>query len=69
MMQVRYSDTPEQKKLKHETAKRREFRTQEYNLAAFSRPYNPNSNLFAFASTGNVRPDQVSPPRTAIFTG
>ncbi|KAI9883133.1 MAG: hypothetical protein M1823_005098 [Watsoniomyces obsoletus] len=34
-LQVRYADTPEQKRLKHETQKRREFRANEYNSVAY----------------------------------
>jgi len=34
VLQVRYADTEDQKKLKYETAKRRQFRTNEYNAVA-----------------------------------
>ncbi|KAI9789819.1 MAG: hypothetical protein M1816_005736 [Peltula sp. TS41687] len=35
LLQVRYADTPEQKRLKHETQRRREFRANEYNAMAY----------------------------------
>lgn len=35
LMQVRYADTPAQKELKRITAKRRQFRTNEYNIGAY----------------------------------
>lgn len=43
LLQVRYADTPEQKRLKHETQRRREFRANEYNAMAYG-----CSTLFPF---------------------
>jgi hypothetical protein len=37
-MQIRYSDTPQQKELKRITAERRQFRTNEYNVGAYGTP-------------------------------
>ncbi|KAI9825341.1 MAG: hypothetical protein M1826_007019 [Phylliscum demangeonii] len=44
-LQVRYADTPEQKRLKQETQRRREFRANEYNAMAYG---HGNAALFPF---------------------
>lgn len=37
-LQIRYSDTETQKEMKRQTAKRRQYRTNEYNASAYGTP-------------------------------
>ena len=62
---VRFADTADQKKLKIETQQRRQFKTHEYNVAAFGphSPYHQMSPLAAAYSSPmqHVRSPVASP--------
>lgn len=66
LLQVRYADTPEQKRLKQETQKRREFRANEYNAVAYGGsalyPFRPvrSDILEAQLAAARVRPVDMS---------
>ena len=66
-LQIRYADTEEQKTLKKYTAEKRQFKTKEYNEAAYGpgspwRFYSPMST-----STSSYSPVEVRPPGSAVL--
>lgn len=60
LLQVRYSDTNEQKRLKAETQKRRQYRANEYNAAAYGPQGPPSSSPRAFLAFRDMRLNGIS---------
>ena len=62
-LQLRYADSDDQKRLKSETAKHRQFKTNEYNCVAYGDPASPwyrSSMAQAFPSPAQVRTQMPS---------
>ena len=62
---IRFADTPDQKKLKTVTQERRQFKTHEYNVAAFG----PNSPYQQYSSLASSLSSPLFQPRSPVVTG
>lgn len=73
ILQLRYADTDQQKTLKMETAQRRQFKANEYNVAVNGpdSPYrfdSPLSTFFQSPSPGNLIGQSPESPASASFS-